>query len=54
MKTSLIARLVALAASAAVTFSVVIVLADYGLPSDTTTQILAQASTQADRQANAR
>jgi len=51
MKTSLIARLVALAASAAVTLSVVTVLADYGLPRDAGTQLLAQAAAQA-RQAD--
>jgi hypothetical protein len=39
----LIARLAAIAASAAVTFTIVAVIADYGLPADGQ-QLLAQAS----------
>ncbi len=42
-KTSWIVRLMAFSASAAVTLMIVTVLAEYGLPADGTTRLLAQA-----------
>ena len=43
-KISLIARIAAFGASAAMTFAIVTALAEYGLPADDGTRVLVQAS----------
>lgn len=44
MHSSIVARLIAFAASAAVTLTIVVVLADYGLPQDDGVQMYAVAA----------